>query len=237
MRLISFITDPGPMRKILTHVLPHTEWRTARTAGESLPPVARPPTGPSSSRSTFDRAVFQASPDELPAIDIHSVWRHSMPRCGRPARSAVSRRARANEKNPALSVDRKHLGTSTIGPHPAQSVPAGAPRDPRCWANACRSAVGRPSLLALSRLVVSKAMASRFVLHVDQTKHEDHYFLGQHRQRRAYITLDCGRRLRACRHRPPTTRLSVVNGRHPPGFDRQRVRENSNKHAGFSPSS
>jgi len=29
--------------------------------------------GPSSSRSTFDRAIFQASPDELPDIDIHSL--------------------------------------------------------------------------------------------------------------------------------------------------------------------
>jgi len=34
---------------------------------------ARPPTGESSSRSTFDRAIFQASPDELPVIDIHSL--------------------------------------------------------------------------------------------------------------------------------------------------------------------
>jgi hypothetical protein len=39
----------------------------------SLPPVARRPTGESSSRSTFDRAIFQASPDELPVIDIHSL--------------------------------------------------------------------------------------------------------------------------------------------------------------------
>jgi len=45
---------------------------------ESKAPVARhlprrPPTGVSSSRSTFDRDVFQSSPDELPAIDIHSL--------------------------------------------------------------------------------------------------------------------------------------------------------------------
>ena len=39
----------------------------------SLLPVARPPTGESSCRSTFDRAIFQASPDELPVIDIHSL--------------------------------------------------------------------------------------------------------------------------------------------------------------------
>jgi hypothetical protein len=36
-------------------------------------PVVRRPTGESSCRSTFDRAIFQASPDELPVIDIHSL--------------------------------------------------------------------------------------------------------------------------------------------------------------------
>jgi hypothetical protein len=36
-------------------------------------PVARRPTGESSCRSTFDRAIFQASPDELPDIEIHSL--------------------------------------------------------------------------------------------------------------------------------------------------------------------
>ena len=36
-------------------------------------PVARPPTGESSSRSTFDRAIFQGRIDELPVIDIHSL--------------------------------------------------------------------------------------------------------------------------------------------------------------------
>ena len=64
IRLISFITEPGPIRKILTH------------RGEPLepPPLAgRPPTGAYSCRSTFDRAIFQSSPDELPAIDIHSL--------------------------------------------------------------------------------------------------------------------------------------------------------------------
>ena len=69
-----------------------------------------------------------------------------MPRCGLPARRAVSRRARADEKNSTLSVDRTLLGTSTIGPHPARSVPAVAPRDPPRSAVACRSAIGRPIL-------------------------------------------------------------------------------------------
>jgi len=73
IRLIAFITDPGPIRKILTHVLLHTEWRTARAAARVSRPRARRPTGVSSCRPTFDRAIFQASPDELPVIDIHSL--------------------------------------------------------------------------------------------------------------------------------------------------------------------
>jgi hypothetical protein len=69
-----------------------------------------------------------------------------MPRCGLPARRAVSRPVCANEKNSTLSVDRTLLGTSTIGPHPAQSVPAAAPHDPPRSPVACRSAIGRPIL-------------------------------------------------------------------------------------------
>ena len=58
-----------------------------------------------------------------------------MPRCGWPARRAVSRRARAHETNPALSVNRKHLGTSKRASHPARPVPAVAPHGPRCSAD------------------------------------------------------------------------------------------------------
>ena len=47
--------------------------RVQRRLRQSLLPAARPPTGESSSRSTFDRAIFQASPVELPDIDIHSL--------------------------------------------------------------------------------------------------------------------------------------------------------------------
>jgi hypothetical protein len=67
IRLIAFITDPGPIRRILAHL------------GEPLePPPVSPARGPptdweSSCRSTFDRAIFQASPDELPVIDIQSL--------------------------------------------------------------------------------------------------------------------------------------------------------------------
>jgi hypothetical protein len=42
-----------------------------------------------------------------------------------------------------LSVDRKPLGTSTIGPRPARPAPAVVPHDPPRPADACRSAIGR----------------------------------------------------------------------------------------------
>ena len=66
IRLIAFITDPGPIRKILRHL------------GQPLePPPISPARGPPAAWGEFmqihdDRDVFQASPDELPAIDIHS---------------------------------------------------------------------------------------------------------------------------------------------------------------------
>ena len=67
IRLIAFITKPGPIRKILTHL------------GEPLEP---PPLSPARGPPTYwgelvqthdNRNVFPASPDELPAIDIHSL--------------------------------------------------------------------------------------------------------------------------------------------------------------------
>ena len=67
IRLIAFITEPGPIRKILTHL------------GEPLePPPITPARGPPTDwgelvQARDDRDVFQASPDELPAIDIHSL--------------------------------------------------------------------------------------------------------------------------------------------------------------------
>jgi hypothetical protein len=67
VRLIAFITQPGPIRKILTHL------------GEPLepPPIAAargPPTDWGELvQAHDDRNVFQASPDELPAIDIHKL--------------------------------------------------------------------------------------------------------------------------------------------------------------------
>jgi hypothetical protein len=67
IRLIAFITEPGPIRKILTHLGEPLE----------LPPVS-PARGPPADwgelvQAHDDRDVFQASPDELPVIDIHSL--------------------------------------------------------------------------------------------------------------------------------------------------------------------
>jgi len=67
IRLIAFITQPGPIRKILTHL------------GEPLepPPIAAargPPTAWGELiQAHDDREAVQVSPDELPVIDIHSL--------------------------------------------------------------------------------------------------------------------------------------------------------------------
>jgi hypothetical protein len=67
IRLIAFITQPGPIRKILTHL------------GEPLePPPISPARGPPTDRGELvqahhDREAVQVSPDELPVIDIHSL--------------------------------------------------------------------------------------------------------------------------------------------------------------------
>jgi hypothetical protein len=66
IRLIAFITEPGPIRKILKHL------------GEPLePPPLAPARGPPADwaelvRASDERDVFQASPHDLPVIDIHS---------------------------------------------------------------------------------------------------------------------------------------------------------------------
>ena len=67
IRLISFITEPGPIRRILTHL------------GEPLEPQpVSPARGPPTDWAELvqvhdDRDIFQSSPDELPVIDIHSL--------------------------------------------------------------------------------------------------------------------------------------------------------------------
>jgi hypothetical protein len=67
IRLMAFITEPGPIWKILTHLREPLE-----------PPPVSPARGPPTDwgellQAHDDRDVFQASPDELPAIDIHSL--------------------------------------------------------------------------------------------------------------------------------------------------------------------
>jgi hypothetical protein len=67
IRLISFITEPGPIRKILTHL------------GEPLePPPISPARGPPTDwgelvQAHDDREAVQGRIDELPVIDIHSL--------------------------------------------------------------------------------------------------------------------------------------------------------------------
>jgi hypothetical protein len=67
IRLIAFITEPGPIRKILTHL------------GEPLePPPVSPARGPPTDWGELaqvhdDRDIFQGRIDELPAIDIHTL--------------------------------------------------------------------------------------------------------------------------------------------------------------------
>jgi hypothetical protein len=67
IRLIAFITDPGPIRKILAHLGEPLE----------LPPLA-PARGPPAEcgelvQTHDDRAFFQTAPDDLPVIEIHSL--------------------------------------------------------------------------------------------------------------------------------------------------------------------
>jgi len=67
IRLIAFITDPGLIRKILTHL------------GERLePPLLSPARGPPTDwgelvQAHDDREAVQGRIDELPVIDIHSL--------------------------------------------------------------------------------------------------------------------------------------------------------------------
>jgi hypothetical protein len=61
IRLIAFITEPGPIRKILTHLREPLE-----------PPPLSPARGPPTDWGELvpvhdDHGVFEASPDELPA--------------------------------------------------------------------------------------------------------------------------------------------------------------------------
>jgi hypothetical protein len=67
IRLFAFITEPGPIRKILTHL------------GEPLePPPVSPARGPPTDWGELvqvhdDREAVQGRIDELPVIDLHSL--------------------------------------------------------------------------------------------------------------------------------------------------------------------
>ena len=73
IRLIAFITEPEPIRKILTHL------------GEPLePPPISPARGPPTDwgepvQVREDRAIFQASPDELPKLARGTTQRKKKP--------------------------------------------------------------------------------------------------------------------------------------------------------------
>ena len=124
---------------------PGTSRRTARTTARLAGPRATGRLG--RARSGPRRPGNLSGTDRRTARDRHpQPLTEFKPRCGRPARRAVSRPVCADEKNPTLSVDRKLFGTSTIGSHPARSAPAVAPHDSPRSADACRSAIGRPIL-------------------------------------------------------------------------------------------
>ena len=66
-RLIAFITEPGPIRNILTHLAEPLQ-------PPPLSPARGPPTNWAELVQAHDyRDAMQASPDELPAIDIQSL--------------------------------------------------------------------------------------------------------------------------------------------------------------------
>jgi hypothetical protein len=67
IRLIAIITDPGPIRKILTHLGEPLE-------PSPVSPTRGPPTDWGELAQIHDEGdIFQASPDELPGIGIHSL--------------------------------------------------------------------------------------------------------------------------------------------------------------------
>jgi hypothetical protein len=67
IRLIAFITEPGPIRKILTHLAEPLE------PPPIFPARGRPADWGEHGQVHDDRAIFQASPEDLPVIDIHNL--------------------------------------------------------------------------------------------------------------------------------------------------------------------
>jgi hypothetical protein len=86
IRLISFITEPGPIHATAagrSRPTSNRRFASGRRPGwlrprEAEPPPISPARGPPTDWGELaqlhdDRDVFQSSPDELPAIDIHSL--------------------------------------------------------------------------------------------------------------------------------------------------------------------
>jgi hypothetical protein len=82
IRLISFITEPGETagRSRLTsnRRFASGQWPRWHCPRKAAPPPVSPARGPPTDWGELvqihdDRDIFQASPDELPVIDIHSV--------------------------------------------------------------------------------------------------------------------------------------------------------------------
>ena len=86
IRLIAFITDPGPIhataagrsRLPSNRRLASGQWPRWHCLREAEPPPVSPARGPPTDwgelvQAHDDRNVFQASPDELPVIDIRSL--------------------------------------------------------------------------------------------------------------------------------------------------------------------
>ena len=98
---------------------PDTSWRAARTAARLAGPwpadrLGRVRAGPLST-GRLSGVARRAAPDRnpQPLTAFHATVRTAREKSGFKA-------GLRQRKNRALSVDRKLLGTSTIGPHPAQ---------------------------------------------------------------------------------------------------------------------
>jgi len=134
IRLIAFITEPGPIRKILTHL------------GEPFePPSVSPARGPPTDwgelvQAHDDREAVQASPDELPAIDIHSLWALPGTRHQRSRRLPDSERLRADaRKTPPHGGS--HVGLERLlesgRPRPQITTRSSARKRPSTWLWKC----------------------------------------------------------------------------------------------------
>ncbi|MEI6506529.1 MAG: hypothetical protein WCO90_11715, partial [Planctomycetota bacterium] len=100
IRLIAFITEPGPIRKILTHLSEPLE-----------PPPVSPARGPPTDWGELvqihdNRDVFQPSPDELPSIASRTAVISSR----RRARASASGTPAGDYDGPPSRPDTQILG-------------------------------------------------------------------------------------------------------------------------------